>query len=279
MSAAPIYAPVTLRDGSTVKALVEPGVEPPATRTALVALLSGAEAVLNGKAKPAYRDDVLARIRRALAAERGGRVVRSILLALATITASAACAHAQQVQRFDVASGPGTSCTPVTGTWSNLDAEGRLQVELKLRAEGHQPWPNVPTPPGRSAVYCLSQPMPAHARITGVRTFIATDRGHVAEMVLHVIIDGYQLVTRSEHKESDRGVYDAWKREPVQYVTGENAAQVPLVVVAEGWSTVAGATATMEFGVIVEMTWNPTPAEQAAHREAWARAERDGDGR
>jgi hypothetical protein len=144
-------------------------------------------------------------------------------------------------------------CTPVRATWSALDHEGRLQVELRLDEAG-QPWRDVPTPPDvRRETYCLAQPMPARAHITRVRTFVATDRGDRAEMTLHVVVDGYQLVTRSVHKEAD-GIYDAWQDEPVQYVTRDDAAQFPLMVYAAGWSTVEGRTVNMEFGVIVEMT-------------------------
>lgn len=118
-----------------------------------------------------------------------------------------------------------------------------------------QPWRGVTAP--KRETYCLMDRLPPRARITRVRTFVATDRGDRAELALHVVIDGYQLVTRSVHKEV-AGIYDAWAMEPVQYVTSD-AGIVPLMVYAAGWATFRGedgamTPVNMEFGVIVEMT-------------------------
>lgn len=172
-----------------------------------------------------------------------------------TIVVAAIAALGLSSHVHAAALGAPDSCTPVRANWSNLDSERRLQVELRLN-EADQPWRGVTSP--RRVTYCLSQPMPARARITKVRTFIATDRADRAELALHVVIDGYQLVTRSVHKEVE-GIYDAWVPEVMQYVTRDDAAQIPLLVYAAGWSTVRGADGNMvpvnmEFGVIVEMT-------------------------
>jgi hypothetical protein len=71
----------------------------------------------------------------------------------------------------------------------------------------------------------------------------------MVEAALHVVVPGYQLATRSEHKEST-GAYDAWRSEPVGYVTGP--ANRDLRVHAKAWTTVPGRPAKIEFGVIVE---------------------------
>lgn len=228
------FTTATLRDGRTVKVMIEPGVEQPATRTALVALLSGAAQVIGGHAKSDYRDDVLTRIRRALAAERGARV---LVLAIAVLLGGAVSVQA--------ASGDG-ACTPVSAAWSSADAEGHLSVELSIPG---QPWRDVTAP--RSEVFCLDfTPGPGSLRITKVRTFWATDRGHIAEARLHVLVRDFQLVARSEHKEVS-GIYDGWKSERTDYLV---TAPSTLYVQAAGWPTTA-APATMQFGVIVEMTW------------------------
>ena len=152
----------------------------------------------------------------------------------------------------------GSFCTPVMGNWSPLDAERKLQVEIRLRDAG-QPWREVPTPPGRTELYCLVQQMPANVRITEIRTFVATDRGQKAEIDLKVMYNATQLVTRSEHKETD-GVYDAWKTTPVNYVTAPHVSKAQLWILASGWSTEWGATANMEVGVIVSMQMLPPPS-------------------
>jgi hypothetical protein len=99
----------------------------------------------------------------------------------------------------------------------------------------------------RAAEWCLV--LPAAVRITKVRTFVATDRGDIVEAALHVVVHGYQLATRSEHKET-AGVYDASRSEPVDYVTGP--ANRDLRVHAKAWTTVPARPANIEFGVIVE---------------------------
>jgi hypothetical protein len=140
------------------------------------------------------------------------------------------------------------ACTPVSGAISPTDGEGRIQIELQLP---DQPWRDVPTPPGRQEAFCY--PLPAGYRITKVRTFFGVDRGHIVEARLHVVAHGHQLVTRSEHKET-LGNYDSWKSEVVDYVTVTGpTGQTHLQVLAAGWSTVAGLTANMHFGVIFEL--------------------------
>ena len=242
---APVYTVAHLRDGREVKAFVEQGTEPPLSRLALVQMLTGAASALRGVREAtgsAYRRDLVSRIDRALAAERGGQVVKTLLIAVGVTLALAGCAHAGT----RVAGVDNGTCTAIEASWIPMDAEGRLQAELRLPG---QPWRDVGAP--RSEVFCMT--LPAHVRITKVRTFFATDRSDKAEAALHVVVNGYQVVTRSEHKETD-GIYDAWKSELVQYVTGDSTA--PLMVHASAWSTVADRTVNVQFGVIVEMTWS-----------------------
>lgn len=149
------------------------------------------------------------------------------------------------------------TCTPVVANWSSPDAEGHMQVELRLE-EVDQPWRGVTTP--RRATYCLAQRLPIRARITRVRTFVATDRGDRAELALHVVVDGYQLVTRSIHKETE-GIYDAWVEEQTQYITADAGYIPSMLVYAAGWATAKDANGALlpvniEFGVIVELTLN-----------------------
>jgi hypothetical protein len=143
-----------------------------------------------------------------------------------------------------VSCSPGTAqaCTPVDATLSPPDAEGKVQIELRLP---EQPWRGVTRE--RAAEWCLS--LPAAVRVTKVRTFLATDRGDMVEAALHVVVHGYQLATRSEHKETI-GVYDAWRSEPVDYVTGSSNRD--LRVHAKAWTTVPVRPANIEFGVIIE---------------------------
>lgn len=123
------------------------------------------------------------------------------------------------------------------------DAEGKVQVELRLSG---QPWRGVLTT--RAEEFCLL--LPAGSRVTKVRTFFATDRGDQVEAAVHVVVHGFQIATRSEHKEV-AGIYDAWKWEPADYLVASG--QNDLHVHAKGWAT-AGRPANMEFGVIVELS-------------------------
>jgi hypothetical protein len=141
------------------------------------------------------------------------------------------------------APGAAQACTPVDATLSPPDAEGKVQIELRLP---EQPWRGVTRE--RVAEWCLT--LPAAVRVTKVRTFLATDRGDMVEAALHVVVHGFQLATRSEHKET-AGVYDAWRSEPVDYVTGPGNRD--LRVHAKAWTTVPGRPANIEFGVIVEV--------------------------
>lgn len=134
------------------------------------------------------------------------------------------------------------SCSSLEYRTSDADAEGRFQVELRIP---NQPWVGVTGE--RSESYCVG--LPAGQRITKVRTFFGVDRGNVVEAAIDVVVNGYGLVSRSEHKETE-GIYDAWKSETVSYVVARDTDR--MMVYFRGWSTAQGKPANMHFGVIVE---------------------------
>lgn len=253
MSATPQY-PVT----------VEPGPQRPPTRAELLSLVDRLLAHVQRITTPygwVYRKNLVNEAVAALdAAKRFGQLV---VVAVAVLLGAAACATAQGSP-----GGGAPNCTAVTGNWSPMDADQRLQMEMRLRADGHQPWRNVGTD-GRRETYCLA--FPAHVRITGIRTFFATDRSDKAEAMVHVVINGYQVVTRSEHKETD-GVYDAWKSELQQYATGDQGQTLALVF--DVHSTVSGRTVTVEAGVIVDMIFVGQTLGEALDFERFLAVER-----
>jgi hypothetical protein len=100
-------------------------------------------------------------------------------------------------------------------------------------------------PPGRPAYYQVF--FSREVKLTHVRTFIGTDRGHAAEVAVDVTLpEGVRLYQRSLHKETS-GIYESWEGAPVDVRTDS------FIIALTAHSTVPGALAKIHIELVADL--------------------------
>jgi hypothetical protein len=128
---------------------------------------------------------------------------------------------------------------------SGADAEGRYQIQV---------YPDVTHyPPSGEVIESVSFTINNGFAIVKVDSFFATDRGGVVEGVQDLYTnEGFILMSRSEHKESGREMYDAIKSHYLRFVPHPSTI---LYYRTRVWST-NGMRGNALFGLIVTLERN-----------------------